>query len=119
MDSLMERYTILSSRSEFNPKTYSEEWLKLAQDFEAAGREAMSAGCYGKAMFYANVGKGYANKLSFTEVTRVQPHYRVNKGERMLPCHICGTDTKHVETEGGWSCGCGNFVVGRKNVSNP
>ena len=116
IDSLLERYTRLSARSEFNPETYSREWNELAADFEADGRINMANSCLAKAIYYATPDKGYANKLMFSEVTRVKPHYKVNKDTHMLPCPECKTDTKHVKCDGGWMCACGTFVQGHEGL---
>ena len=118
MDELMERYQKLSNRTTFNPETYPQEWRKLAEDFDKAGRPHMANGCYGKADWYD--GKGYAQKLSYHEITPVQADYIwADPNEKMLPCAVCGTDTKHVRCSQGWACGCGEIVYLHENAGRP
>ena len=107
MDDLMDRYAKLSNQTTFNPETFANEWRDLASDFDKDGRHSMAAGCLGKADWYA--GRGHAQKLAYTDITPVQADYV--GGEKMLPCGVCDTWTKHVKSGGGWACGCGEFTA--------
>ena len=107
----MDRYQELNRVHTFDPHSFSLEWEKLAIDFETAGRVAMAAGCRSRSEWYAGTNKGYAQKLSYTEVTRVPADYvRADPNERVLFCAVCCTWTKHVRLTDGWMCGCGEYV---------
>jgi len=113
MDELMERYQQLNDVVRFNPETFAQQWRELADDFDKAGRPSMASGCFSKAEWYAGVGKGYAQKLSYVEVfddkNIVWPR-RSDPNEQTLFCDTCGTWTKHVRNLQGWACGCGEMV---------
>ena len=112
----MKRYTALNNQVQFNPEAYVLEWEKLAADFEAEERSSMANGCRGKASWYRGVGKGYAQQLSYVDVTDVPVDGVATKDERVLPCIVCDTFTKHTRLTDGWMCGCGEFIRTILNV---
>jgi len=58
--------------------------------------------------------ESYADKLYWTEVTRVEPDgVLTDPNERVLFCSKCKEWKKHVHLAEGWMClsgGCGEFI---------
>jgi len=111
MDELMQRYNKLNAQTVFNPETYADEWRTLAADFDKAGRPSMAGGCHSRANWYAGTRTGYAQKLSYSEITRIQTdNKRTDPDERLLECDTCQAWTKHIRCSQGWVCGCGDII---------
>jgi len=53
----------------------------------------------------------YADKLYWTEVTRVEPDgVLTDPNERVLFCSKCGYYQYHVRLTEGWMCSCGEYI---------
>jgi hypothetical protein len=93
---------------------YAIQWKKLGADFDAAGWKNNAAICYSNAERYGKMDAGeYQRQLEAIPVSleKVEIRRWDNPNERILPCVVCKTDTKHVRLTSGWMCGCGEFIA--------
>lgn len=108
---------------------YALDWNILGADFEAAGWHNNAEICFSNAARYGAMEPGEYERLleesspivRLVKVDGVDMAERIpqwtDPNERMLPCGVCGTWTKHVALHEaitgpvvGWMCGCGTLT---------